>query len=130
MGTCPLQADKHVHWAFTVSLATKYTGALSERLQRENRFGGGGGPLSLALVHVRKAEIPENPNDLPVEIREGLESGVKASIPLPKSLKSLGSHSLPFSHVASQARNLAYLFDRRQGRTQWILFKIHIPQRS
>lgn len=43
-----------------------------------------GGSLSPALVHVRKAEIPENPNDLPVEIREGLESVVKASIPLSK----------------------------------------------
>lgn len=63
------------------------------------------GSVALALVHVRKAEIPENPNDLPGEMREGLQPVATASIPLPKSLKSFGPHCLLFSSCTP-----AYLF--------------------
>lgn len=96
LGTSPYQKDKHVHWALTVYLATKCTVLWS---CRERRLRGS---VALALVHVRKAEIPENPNDLPGEMRGASACG--------HGVPNLWNHSVHIVCSSQAAPQPTYLF--------------------
>lgn len=78
LGNQPLPKRQTCALGFNCLLGNQMHGALRGCRGRRLR-----GSVALALVHVRKAEIPENPNDLPGEMREGLQPVATASIPCP-----------------------------------------------
>lgn len=82
-------------------------------------------------MYIRQAEITENPNDLLVEMTEGLQSVATALVevvyPVSQSLRSHLVHILRSSPGCNPGQEPCLLICQETRRAQSILFNVHIP---